>query len=202
MREAVQQSGTRGLSDPSLQGSLERGHYIPVVTAVWSESDPQRRVEWLRANAGLHAPLLFEQALAECEAIPTVETVNRVALPGIAAATLRMGQDAACSLDLSTSAGIELMQMTYTISLAQLIRERLGGQALGAVQDPIVVRPAIKEAVARMAERTLSGEPLPDPTWAAWHGTDVQISGVPRMRPAREHERIRRELAERIIREN
>ena len=62
----IQAGKAEGLSkSDELKALAEKGEYIPVLKAVWSERDRSRRLEWLRANASLHAPLMFELALAE-----------------------------------------------------------------------------------------------------------------------------------------
>ena len=45
--DAIIKANRSGLNTPQLAEHLQRGMYIPVLSAVWGERDKVRRIEWL-----------------------------------------------------------------------------------------------------------------------------------------------------------
>ncbi len=112
-----------GVETPDLEKDLQKGEYIPVLSAIWGERDQSRLVQWLRKHAGYHAPLMFERAIAEFEAVPTVQTVVRVSLPWIHAAAVRTYQDQRCLLNHSSES--RMLSDTYLELLKDKMRESM-----------------------------------------------------------------------------
>lgn len=162
----------KGLGDTqSLQQSLDKGDYIPVLRAVWSEKDTIRQLQWLREKAALlHAPLMFELALAEFSSTPDINKIKTfylVSIPLIKAAAFRVMQDAQCSTRSSFPHGTigEKMAKIYTKALERRATVALGktrAQLLTTEQEMRLFM--IKMAIEETALRSIMQE-LPPPTW-------------------------------------
>lgn len=87
-----------GLSDPKkVEKALADSDYVTVLTAVWSERDRPKRLDWLRKQLPRYdAILMHELALAEFKAAPNLEVLQNVVLPLFMAAKLRLEQDSKC----------------------------------------------------------------------------------------------------------
>lgn len=187
-----------GLSNgEALNEQLKNSDYIPVLKAIWSERDRSRRLEWLRSHAPeMHAPLMYEQALAEFVASQTVETVTKISLPLIQAATFRVYQDSQCSSDASVYKGDApvRMKLTYLKSLDTLTKKFLKTplSEIKAENNYMAAK------VVEVAQASMSQE-LPSPNWIGHHGMSVFIDGKIAMHPEENHKEIRKKAAEEII---
>lgn len=180
----IEEGRAEGLSRTDyLKRLAEEGQYIPVLKAVWSERDRPRRLEWLRANASLHAPLMFERAIAEFALSPTVQTIHLVSLPLIEAAKLRVQQDCQCSQDPSVYAGDahELMAHIYLESLERLSLEKLH-QSVDRSGSFRGEQAAIVEKKLETMRLSMS-TPLPSPEWTKWHSPGALTWNMPMHSP-------------------
>ncbi len=201
--DAIIKNNSEGLSKPSLTKDLEKGNYISVLSAVWGEKDKIRRLTWLRLNAELHAPLMYELAIAEFVNNPTLETITKITFPLLKAATFRVTQDASCSDDSTVSHGDAHLCMDGTY------RDALGKAVKKYAKDitPAIFAAKTKEAqsevqqkICEIARQTLENlDKLPNPTWIGYHGLDVHINGYPTMCPPAQFAARRQNAAENIL---
>lgn len=194
----IQKYKSVGLSNRNaLDDALARVDYITVLSHVWAERNRESRLTWLREKEGeMHAPLLFELAIAEFNAAPTVETVINVAYPLLKAATLRVMQDAACSKDLSVKNGdLALrLEMTYTAALEKKTQEVLH-QSLEEIKSVDINQwnGAFRTKGVKLLDSTI-GKPLPNPQWVDSHGMG-KFMGARYTYSMEECARIRNEFA-------
>lgn len=178
------------------------GDYIRVLGAVWK--DKENRLTFLRELAPqFHAPLMFEQAIAEFVANPTAETVNLVSVPLLKAAIFRVRQDTQCSTDSSVVHGDADMrlQLIYVPSLENAIKKYLG-KTLADVQKDFALerQKAMGEKITEVARESMTIN-LPSPNWIGQHGMSIFLSGSISMHPESEYKRIRDDFAKKIITE-
>ena len=186
---------------------LASGDYIPVLKALWSEQDKQRRFEWLRQQEkDLHAPLLFEQAIAEFEVLPTIETIIKTCIPLISIANFRVKQDMQCSKDPSVCKGDAAirMQNTYNQALAKKAGKNLYKRVCSTIeknhpQETIDLYQKVTEAAEERKSKN-----LPNPTWIGFHGMSMFFSNIstPPMHPSEEFKQIREAYADEFIKVN
>jgi hypothetical protein len=190
----IQAEGAQGISNgEALKALAEKGDYIPVLKAIWSEKDHTRQLTWLRSNASLHAPLMFELALAEFAAAPTVETIELISFPLISAANLRINQDSVCSQDYFIySLPPSDMGKAYCKSLDQLMQKHL----FHPFDRFNLSQRCLQASIQKSIETLLSSKslPLPNPTWISWH-TDATASDALKMHPAGDWKKLREDFA-------
>lgn len=199
-REASAVMNREGVQARSLEENLQSSNYIPVLTAVWGERDKQRRLEWLRSHADLHAPLLFELAIAEFVAQPMVDTLASIVVPLIQAATFRAHQDSQCSMDSSVHGNVPMtMRMVYGESLKTAVKKYVPSLDLEALftERDAQIQAGIEGRLRAIAMRTLQHpETLPDPTWTSHHGIkSFSNSGAPKMARPEQFVEIRQRIA-------
>lgn len=189
-REAVSQiikKNKEGVNSPQIEEKLQSNDYISVLSLIWGERDSAKRLSWLRNHASeLHAPLLYEQAIAEFKESPTVETVVQVSLPLIKAASFRVRQDAQCSQDPSVYNGDAhlRMEMTYGQALIEGMKKYASDLDLGTIQsqNKDAIREATLNKVKEIAQQTIANpDALPSPNWIGFHGMSCFIKGGPDM---------------------
>jgi hypothetical protein len=185
--DKIIQEGKEGLSNTEkLNGHLAKSEYIPVLKAIWRERDRARRLTWLQSHASeLHAPLMFEQALAEFVNVPTIETLFNTSLPLIRAAVFRVEQDSVCSADASVCHGDapSRMLMLYQKIIFGLTQKHLQKDlALLIMENETLVQSNCIAKVLEVARLSLTCE-LPSPTWIGFHGLNVMLEGKILMHP-------------------
>ncbi len=187
MNQLIQERKHIGLNDPALEDNLRAGRYQPVLQALWSERDRDRRLAFLDSKKQeLHPVLMFEEAIARFGASPTNETVHSVAIPLIDAAAFRVNQDAQCASDCSVKYGdaAARMHLAYgrrlTNRVQALMHRPLHEIAREHQQE---LKTSTTAKVLDVARQSLSTE-LPSPDWVGFHGMELFISGKPDMYPA------------------
>lgn len=120
-----ERSNLKKLENLNLPQLLKDGLYIPVLQNVWTQFDQPRRLQWLREQPQIHAPLLAERAIEEFIANPTVNTVIEIALPLIKAAEFRVRQDAVGVIDDSFASAYRDLQAIYLPKLDTLCGKNL-----------------------------------------------------------------------------
>lgn len=202
----VIRQNSQGLSHSEiLDQNLAQGNYIPVLSAIWGEKDKLRRLDWLRSQEHqLHAPLMFEQAIAEFTNSPTAETVATISLPLIRAAAFRVHQDAQCSRDASVYNGdaSPRMQNTYVMALQNAIKKYAPSLRLEKIQEEKrdEMQVEIKKKLREIVEKTLSApNTLPDPTWIGYHSIMSVFGEAPQMHPREEFDKKRQEMVQSIM---
>ncbi len=175
--------------------SLSDGNYIFAIGAIWS--DAKNRLQFLRECAPLlHAPLMFEEAIAEFEARPSEETINTISIPLIRAAGFRMTQDAICSTDpdVYRGGGEKEMIRVYMTALDSAVQKRLGKMLYTVLQSNQKIRgSAIIQKVIQVAKHSNSIK-LPPAKWiSVTQGREAKMS------PLDQHEKLRSAFAEEII---
>jgi hypothetical protein len=169
----IQAGMAEGLSkEKDLLGYLESSDYISVLKAVWSERDKERRLTWLREHSSIHAPLMFEQALAEFVKAPSKETIQKVSMPLIAAATHRVHQDCLCHLFTAMCGSLSQdLATVYKNSLAACAKKYMSHteDVPSLLQGD---KEATREKVCQTMRACLSTS-MPNPKWAKWPGQDV-----------------------------
>jgi hypothetical protein len=163
-----------GLANPDeLQACLQNGEYIPVLKAIWSERDLERRVSWLRQYSSLHAPLMFELAMAEFEHSPTRETLAFVSFPLIHAAASRVLQDCSCSVDriekLDAKAPDIVIRQIYFGSIDLFLTKIRCKAVLQFSEDTNL---PLLEKTKETMRQSLSA-PLPTPEWLKAYGKSL-----------------------------
>lgn len=163
----------------SLSHLLTQGNYIPVLKAIWSERDRARRLVWLREKTELHAPLMFEQAIAEFVNFPSARTIHLVSIPLIEAAKFRVQQDCQCSQDFHISNGDmhEFMATTYLNSLERASQKYLHQSVdlSGSFEGEYLA--ILNMKIKTIRQSTLSR--LPDPEWTKWHSPNALFWNMP-----------------------
>ncbi len=172
---------------------LVEGNYIPILQALKLSIPSEEKLVWLEEHSGLHAPLLYEQAIAEYKTHPTKQGFIRSASL-LKAATFRAKQDSQCCLDPTISKGEVADQISgiYEYSLNKFRRED------GITLDPLSkeLSSAIKTKITETALKSLR-EPLPPPNWIGLSNTqnswfDLKTPpGEAYMFPASTHKEIR-----------
>jgi len=201
--EIIQKGKAEGLSnEEQLQTWLDEGNYESVLKAVWSERDRERRHTWLAAKENqLHAPLMYELAIASFIHSPTAQTVSEVCIPLLKAAGVRVCQDAQCSKDRSVSNGdhVVRLQMAYVNRLTEQTKKILNLTVVEIVEgtDKEIRIAAIKQKVNSVAELSMQTK-LPDPEWIAWHGMGAFMGGI-KMHPVENYKAITDAFAQKII---
>jgi hypothetical protein len=176
-----------GVSSSMIETYLNANDYISALSLLWGERDSTQRLTWLRDHENqLHAPLLYEQAIAEFKENPTVETVIQVSLPLIKAGTFRLQQDARCSADSSVSQGDAhiRMEMTYGKALQNAVNKYNKNLDLPTIktENEEAITQAVLTKMKEIAEATLANpEALPSPNWIGYHGMDCFLMGGPSM---------------------
>lgn len=100
IREEIIANGLNLNNEAFLLQKLENSEYVPILKALWSETDEKVRLEWLRSHAGYHAPLMYELAIEEFVNTPSMDTYRKISIPLMKAAAQRAFQDANCLIDL------------------------------------------------------------------------------------------------------
>lgn len=181
--------------------SLKKCDYISVLKAIWSENDTARRVAWLRSHASeLHAPLMYEQAIAEFLIAPTIDTVKQVSLPLLKSATFRVEQDSKCSKDISVNNGDAhiCMDETYKMVLNARVVKILNKSIPDIAQnckDTILAN--VNQKMITTAQASLATQ-LPSPNWIRFHGIDA-LMGTNSMHPESEFKKYRDEYANNML---
>lgn len=174
-----------------LSEQLSHGNYIPVLKAIWSEENPERKITWLRTCAltQLHGPLMFELAVEEFAHDPRPVVLNARSLPLIKAAAFRVQQDAKCSKDASVYNGDAHARMfgAYVARLNELTQKFLG---MTPRQAESLVQPDPNYSLATIASRSLTVE-LPSPVWIKNHGMAFFLKEEGPMHPEADFKRIR-----------
>ena len=168
--QIIQEHKSVGLSDDAaLQQYLANGEYVEVLQHIWAERNRNCRLDWLRSNAAnLYAPLMYELAISEFVMNPTVETVNLVSLPLLAAASFRVRQDVQCFTTWNTkSASVdEQMELVYRTSLDTQIQKHLQTSLASILETNIEERnQAVNQKVVQTAKKSMEIN-LPNPDWA------------------------------------
>jgi len=197
INEIIKKGKSAGLSNTAaLNKNLKKGCYIPVLNAIWSDKD--RRLSWLQSHASeLHAPLMFEQAIAEFVNSPTVTTIVEISIPLIQAATFRVNQDSKCSTDPSVFNGdaAPRMRNTYLISLNKQIEKHLGKKLENVLsENQSAIDSAMTAKTLKTAELSLS-QKLPSPDWIGSHGINAIRYGKVEMHPIAASNEIRNKFA-------
>ncbi len=201
--EIIKEGQKEGLSNSkNLNENLNASEYIPVLKAIWSERNKNRRLEWLHSHAfEMHAPLMYEQSIAEFVISPTVETVNQISIPLIQAASFRVIQDSKCSTDPSVFNGDAAlrMKMTYQKVLNNQTEKHLFKKLEAIIsENKNVIISAVKTKVLEIAQSSISQE-LPSPNWIGSHGLNVFITGKIEMYPITDFKKIRDKIANETI---
>lgn len=201
----IMRLNAQGLSQVEVcEESLRNGHYIPVLSAVWGEKNKVLRLDWLRSRAlELHAPLMFEQAIAEFVNSPNTETVIRISLPLIRAASFRVYQDSACCKDLSvcSEGGSAQMETIYMQALERTMKKYAPKLSIEEIQSKNQAEIQLEriELLRKIVERSIEApEEFPNPTWISYHGMEA-IFGSSKMHPASEFGNKRKEVAEKVL---
>ncbi|MCI0382360.1 MAG: hypothetical protein L0207_04850 [Chlamydiae bacterium] len=192
----------KGLSNSAeIEKNLKESRYIPVLKALWSEKDKEKRLEWLKSHSKLHAPLMFEQAIAEFVNYPTVEAIHSISMPLIKAATFRVLQDSKCSRDPSVFNGDAPGRVaeTYMKILENQVQKHLKKSLadIGNEKKEMLasfIRSKLIEIIKQSKEKE-----LPDPSWIGWHGMSVFIDGKIEMHPASDYKKIRDQAADEML---
>lgn len=179
---------------------LAEGNYIPVLQSLSLSIPPEKRLAWLKEHSGLHAPLLFEQAITEYEVNSTEDDLLQSASL-LKAATFRAKQDSQCCLDPTIANGEVADQISgiYEYSLNKFRRED------GISLDPLSnkLSSAIKTKITETALKSLK-EPLPPPNWIGLSNTknswfDLKTpQGEAYMYPVSAHKEIRDDYAKNV----
>lgn len=176
---------------------VSEGKYSAALKAIWRDSINKHRF-LNELSDELHAPLMFEEAIAKFEQTPTEETVIKVAIPLIKAASLRIMQDSLCSNDRSVSEGdmATRFQMAYMESLTHLVQRHLQKELSGLIeQHEVELKAHIKETaiqVLNLSQRVT----LADPSWTRFHGIQIYINPQSNsMKPSSEWKPIRDNFA-------
>lgn len=190
-----------GLSQTDkLDNLLKASNYVPVLFAIWTEQDKSRTVSWLKENTKLHAPLMFEQGLAEFEAAPTVETVLKISIPLMQAAEFRAKQDSKCSMDASVYNGDAHLRLRdcYKNSLYVAVSKHLE-KDLGEIleENKEDFEALVKSKLVETLELSKTQE-LPNPDWLKYHGMGI-FTGNDIMKPQEKWKEIRDEFANETI---
>lgn len=177
----IKQGKQEGLSNSkALNENLKSSQYIPVLNAIWSERDKNRRLEWLRSHESeMHAPLMFEQAITEFVIKPTVETIIQISIPLIKAASFRVVQDSKCSTDPSVFNGdaAQRMEMTYLTSLNTQTEIHINKKLVTIIsENEDAIKSAVNAKVLKIAHSSITQD-LPSPNWIGHHGLSVFRSG-------------------------
>lgn len=156
-------SHPQGLSAPELSVSISKGDYQSVLTAIWAERDREKRHTWLRENAGLHAPLMFELAMSEATSAKcAADTIERVVIPLFIAAEMRTSQDALCHIDKGVALTHKKLVTIYMIALQRLaIKNNVKLSSTWQTGEENIFLNAQKEVIHRA---TLESR-LPHPGW-------------------------------------
>lgn len=194
-----------GLDDPSLEENLTKENYQDVLVALWSEKDQQRRITWLQSKANsLHPVLMFEQAVAEFIASPTVERIYEVCLPLINAAMFRVNQDCQCVNDLWVKCGHAASELSriYETRLYRQVEVRLT-PSVKEIKEIIKNKKnernaAIREKIIQTAQSSLT-QNLPSPNWVGRHGKVLFSKGFPNMYSVERHKEIRDKYARKTL---
>lgn len=93
-------------SPPLAEVSFEKTRLEGILVSLW-QANERDRLTWLRENAKLQPVLMFELALAEFFADPTIEKIVNFVIPQMKAAAFRTDQDAYClgTLDVKVNPG-------------------------------------------------------------------------------------------------
>lgn len=198
MNQLIQDRKHIGLNDPALEDNLRAGKYQPVLQALWSERDRDRRLAFLDSKKQeLHPVLMFEEAIARFGASPTLETVHSVAIPLIDAAAFRVNQDAQCASDSSVKYGDAAARMHLTYGRRLAIRvQNLMHRPLHDIarENHQALKTSITAKVLDVARQSLSTE-LPSPQWVGFHGMEMFMSGKPGMHSADQYANYRNAYA-------
>lgn len=199
----IRKANPKGLTETAtLSEHLSRNDYIPVLYSIWSERNQARRLEWLKLQApSLHAPLLFEQAIAEFAAAPTVDTINTISFPLMKVAGFRVSQDMTCSTDPSVSFGDAAVRLTiaYQSRLEKLVKKHLNKSLAQILTENKDIRMAAIEKKAKETIQASLSCQLPLPDWIGWHGMSVFVNGVIKMHPASKYKELRDAYATKIL---
>jgi hypothetical protein len=200
-----------GLDSPELSKNLREASYIKVFKAIWSEKNKERRLDFLRNNAGLHAPLLFELGMAEvAKELPKVQKdyndeamkekireAVAVAMSYFTAASKRVFQDALAVNDHSLEDAGLVMFMIYNKGLSDLLNNRTGKNWEDFYSKELS-KGKEKAKVKEIFQKTLT-ESLPNPTWVGKHGLSYTFSGRVELYPYNEAKEKQNNCAKKII---
>lgn len=207
-KEAVSQiikKHNEGVNSPEIEEKLESNDYISTLSLIWGERDAARRLSWLRNHADrLHAPLLYEQAIAEFKESPTVETVIQVSLPLIKAASSRVAQDAQCSQDASVYSGDAHIRMEYVYNRALMDVQKKYAPSLNLnnilSENKNIIKKTTLNKLKEVAEQSIKNpNMLPSPAWIGFHGMSCFIQGHPNMLPSQQFEEKRSDVAKKFL---
>ncbi len=195
--EALAEAFPDGMNTPGLTKNLTDGLYNPVVCAIWGEQNIEKKVEWLRSHAMMHAPLMLEQAIEEFENCPTVQTIVRISIPLIHAATFRIHQDASCLRGYSRQLVplADMVYKTYTEALVVKMSEKRPCLDLEKIllDKSREIKRFTQEYLSIIAERTIRApDTLPTPVWISYNLEGKQWPMV----PAEKYNSIRQQIVE------
>ena len=189
----------KGLTDlTSIDEALGRVDYISVLKAVWSERDRPKRLDWLRTKVSeLHAPLMYELAMAEFTANPSAEVINKICMPLIKAASFRAEQDRKCVDDMTLNEAYTVLDNTYYMALNQLVQSKLGKSLKDVLdKDEHQLHADCVAKVKEVAAKSLTIK-LNSPIWFAYHGMNA-YSNI-KLHPEESWNQIRSDFANDVI---
>jgi hypothetical protein len=175
------------------------GEYIQVLGAVWS--DKSNRLLFLRRHAQeLHAPLMFEQAIAEFTANPTKSTLQYTSLPLIKAAAFRIDQDAKSLPDPSEFNGDPATQMfkIYIAALDTQVQKHLNFQLNIIEQNVPDLNKSNVRKILEVANRSIKIK-LPPPDYIAPEQESALLPPFYAGSASEVHARLRDDFAREII---
>jgi hypothetical protein len=134
----LQYNGMKDLN--ALEQNLKEQDYIAILTALWSEQDPDKRLMWLREKQiGSHPILLFELAVEVMKQAPTMENFEE-ALYLLELGRYRTEIDAVCITDVSASAAGQSLYSIYA----------------KAISEEVIESPALVKALVETPQNDLS----------------------------------------------
>lgn len=150
----------KGLSDlPKLQEN-----YTAVLSALWSENDSKKKLQWLREHAvDLHPLLMYELAIEEFKVSTTIETLNTVSAPLIRSASFRVLQDLRCFDSSSLIHAPKFLEELYVKALRREVRvEMMESYVLSQNMRLSKIHSKLKEVALLSMSMN-----LPSPKWIA-----------------------------------
>ncbi len=206
--------GRNGITEAA-KAALAKGHYTDALAALWSAKTFEERITWMREAAdSLHAPFIYELALAEFEAIcekdretgeglysdeRKIEVLNTVSLPLIRAAQFLTRQAAQCSKDDSVYNGDadQRLKNVYIRLIVKVMKEKTAIDPSTINEDSPVKLAAYRRKLEEVVKRSLEID-LPDPKWVTYNGMGT-FQGERKMHPKSQWNELRHNYAKKVM---
>lgn len=177
-----------------------KGEFSYLLALLWSNEGSSVALEWLRKKeVVLNAVLLYELAIAEFLAAPSVEILQSRCVPLIKKANVRVLQECCCLEGLASlrETIMARMEETYMGHLMAVVMSKIDEEAVAQINcDQEVIKQEIRKVANESFTVDVTGK-----SWLRWYGANHSAFAEPIAKikdPRRVVDGIARKLIEKM----